>query len=81
MISCELHDYIEIACTFRYPIILTLKSGSVIQGVAHETAFNTGRDECIKVELKGAETLVVLDDLSSMEACVDNPHFRTVTFE
>lgn len=79
MISCDLHDYIEIACTYRYPIRLTMKSGAVIQGVALDTALNASREECIRVDLKGAETLVVLEDISTLEACVDNPHFHTVT--
>jgi Rho-binding antiterminator len=81
MISCDHHDYIEIACTYRYPIKLTMKSGNVIQGIALNTAFNAGRDECIRVDLKGTEKLVVLDDISTLEACVDNPHFHTVTFD
>lgn len=81
MISCDHHDYIEIACTYRYPIKLTMKSGNVIQGIALNTAFNAGKDECIRVDLEGAEKLVVLGDISTLEACVDNPHFHTVTFD
>lgn len=81
MISCDLHDYIEIACTFRYLIKLTMKSGSIIEGVALDTVLNASRDECIKVDLKGAEKLLVLDEISRLEACVDNPHFHSISFE
>lgn len=37
MISCEQHDYIEIVCTFNYPIKLMMKSGQVIEGIALDT--------------------------------------------
>ncbi len=80
MIPCDQYDYIEIVCTFRYPIELTMKSGIVIECIALDTALNENRVECIKVDLKGAESLVVLDDISILKVCVDNPHFKTVSF-
>lgn len=80
MISCDQHDYIEIACMFRYPIILTLKSGEVIEGTALDTALNEHKDECIKIAVNGSETLVVLTELSLLEVSVDNPHFKRVSF-
>jgi len=81
MISCVQHDHIEIVCTFRYPIKLTMKSGSVIECIALDTKLNENRDECIKVDLKGAESLVVLNDISVLEVCVHNPHFHIVCFD
>ncbi len=81
MISCEQHDYIEIACTFRYPLKLTLRSGAVIKGAGIDTARNTQRQECIEIDSGGEHTLVVLDEISILEACVENPHFQTVHFE
>ena len=80
MISCEQHDYIEIVCTFRYPIKLTMKSGIVIECIALDTKLNENKVECIKVDLKGDDRLVVLDDISTLEVCVDNPHFSVVYF-
>jgi len=80
MISCDQHDLIEIACTFRYALKLTMKSGVVIECVAVDTKLNENRDECMKVNIKGSESLVVLDNISVLEVCVDNPHFRTVSF-
>ncbi len=81
MISCEQHDYIEIACTFRYPLKLTLVSGAVIEGIGIDTARNAQKQECIEIDSGGEHTLVVLDEVSIIEACVDNPHFQTVSFE
>ena len=80
MISCEQHDYIEIVCTYKYPIKLTMKSAVVIKCVALDTCLDENRLECIKVGIDGVDNLVVLDDISLLEVCVSNPHFSSVTF-
>lgn len=80
MISCDLHDYIEIACMFRYPIKLTLQSGEMIEGTALDTVLNEHKDECIKVAVNGNERLVILTELELLEVAVDNPHFQRVSF-
>jgi Rho-binding antiterminator len=80
MITCEQHDYIEIACTFNYPIKLIMKSGKIIECIALDTKLNEDKVECIKVKQKGEEVLVVLDDIAKLEVCLDNPHFKSVTF-
>lgn len=81
MISCDLHDHIEIVCLFRYPIRLTLKSGEMIDGIAQDTARNEGAEECIRIDVNGAERLLVLDHLATLEVRVANPHFQTVCFD
>lgn len=80
MISCNDYDYIEIACLYRYPVRLTLKSGQTIEGKALDTARNQDKQEAIKLDQNGVEQLVVLDDLSSLEVLVDNPHFNKKSF-
>lgn len=80
MISCDQHDYIEIVCTFQYPIKLTMKSGIVMECVALDTILNENREECIKVNLSGDQLLVVLEDILKLEVCVENPHFKTISF-
>lgn len=80
MISCEKHDYIEIACTFRYLVKLKMKSGKVLECIALDTVLDSNRAECIKVESQGNISLVVLDDISVLEACIENPHFDSVVF-
>ena len=81
MISCNQHDYIEIVCMYHYPIKLTLKSGDIIEGVAADTQRNEQGVECIKIEIKGIEQLVVLDEIKILEVVVENPHLQKVTFE
>ncbi|WP_076420949.1 Rho-binding antiterminator [Colwellia sp. UCD-KL20] len=80
MIGCNEYDTIEIVCMYKYPIKLTLKTGTVLSGVALDTQRNINREECIKIEEEGVEVLVVLDELSTLEVCIANPHFKTVSF-
>lgn len=80
MIPCDLHDYVEIACTFGYPLRLTMKSGEVIEGRALDTQRDAQRRECIAIEVGGSIRLVVLDSLSEMAAQITNPHFDCVSF-
>lgn len=80
MITCDQYDRIEIVCTFKYPIKLTMKSGTVIDCIPIDTKRNKNGDECVKVEINGIERLLVLDDISTLEVSVDNPHFKIVTF-
>lgn len=80
MINCNQHDYIEIVCMYRHPVKLTLKSGEVIAGIAVDTVRNEQREECIKLTTKTGEQLVVLDQLTTLEVTIDNPHLQQVVF-
>lgn len=80
MISCNDHDYIEIACMYRYPIRLTLRSDSIVDGIALDTQRNENKEECIKIDCDGSEKLVVLENISTIEVRVENPHFTKVSF-
>lgn len=80
MISCDQHDYIEIACTFRYPIKLTMNSGVIIECIALDTKLDENKIECIEVSLDDDERLIVLDDIAILEVRIDNPHFHIVCF-
>ncbi|WP_417616083.1 Rho-binding antiterminator [Oceanisphaera sp.] len=81
MMSCEQHDYIEIACLYRYPVILTLASGDELSGIALDTARNEQRQECIKIQSDDAEHLIPLASITRMAANVANPHFRVINFD
>jgi len=77
-IDCNNYDYIEIACMHQYPIKLTLRTQSIVEGIALDTQLNASREECIKLMSDGEERLIVLDSISTLEVCVDNPHFAKV---
>lgn len=57
-----------------------MKSGDILTGLALDTARNEFRQECLKLNLDSREELVVLDDISVLEVCVNNPHFKSVNF-
>lgn len=78
MISCELHDHIEIVCLYRYSVKLTLKSGAEVEGIALDTRRNAQREECLV--LNHNDHLIVLEHIKKMEVLVENPHFKVVCF-
>ncbi|WP_339725434.1 Rho-binding antiterminator [uncultured Paraglaciecola sp.] len=80
MISCNEYDYIEIVCMFQYPIKITMKTGEIIEGTALDTQYNSGREECIKVKVAEVANQVILAKISKIEVCIENPHFKQVSF-
>lgn len=80
MISCSDYDYIEIVCMYRYRVLLYLKSGQELEGVAKDTARDGNKQECIVLDVNGEQQLVVLDEIARLDVCVDNPHFKSVSF-
>lgn len=80
MISCHIHDYVEIACMYRIEVKLALKNNQTIQGVAMQTAYSDNKEECIVIKTKRGDEQVVLDQVVSMEAITKNSHFNKVNF-
>jgi len=78
MIRCDIHDYIEIACLYRIEVLLTLRSGEEIIGVASTTNIDAQRQECIVIECAEEPVSVVLDTIKTMTAVTANPHFSNV---
>ena len=81
MLSCDLHDYIEIVCLYQYPLKLTLNSGAVLTGTARTTQYNDQRQECLLIQQQETEQLVLLDDIALLEVTVANPHLQQVRFK
>ncbi|MGR0280071.1 Rho-binding antiterminator [Marinomonas dokdonensis] len=80
MLSCHEYDYIELVCTFQYPLQVTLKSSQVRHVKALDTARNDQHDECLKALEEGKVVLIRLDDILEIRCEVKNPHFESVTF-
>lgn len=81
MMSCQQYDYIEIACMHKYSLILCLKSGHEIFGIAFDTGINENREECLHILVEGAKQQVALNSLLSMRVKVENPHFNEIVFD
>lgn len=81
MITCNQHDYIEIACIFHMQIQLALNNGSQLIGVAKNTAYNKAKEECIIISADNGDVSIVLQELKSIKATKKNPHFDIVYFD
>ena len=82
LIKCDLHDYIEIACTFRYPVLLSLDSGKEINSKAFDIVTKPDKTEYLLLLVDGSNdpAEVPLTELKQMQALIDNPHFDKVDF-
>ena len=81
MLNCHIHDYVEIACLYKIQIRLKLQTDDVIEGVAQDVVLNDLRQECLLLEAGEREVLVVLTEIQSMQAIVENSHFDEVVFK
>ncbi|PMG76646.1 hypothetical protein BCU84_12780 [Shewanella sp. 10N.286.51.B7] len=52
MLKCDLHDYIEIICLYRYRVELTMKDNAIIEGVFFDTGFSGEKSDsaCKSIE-------------------------------
>ena len=79
---CRLHDYIEIACLFRYPVALLLDTDEELKGVAIDTLTKPDKTEyLVFVENDSKNKMEIpLSSIRQMQSCIDNPHFDKVDF-
>jgi Rho-binding antiterminator len=78
-LKCDLHDYLEIACLYKFEVKITLKDGTKILGIPITT--NTiHKIEYLEINSDGELITVPVLNLSSMRACKKNPHFVLVEF-
>ena len=81
MLACDQHDFIEIACMYHLKVVLQLKTGAIVTGIAHNISLNNRRDECLQIiKSNKIQENVLLTDISSMSAKTINPHFEVVNF-
>ncbi len=76
-ISCQLHDYIEMACLYGYRVRLTMRDGQTVDGKAEDTAVDSGKREYLVLD---GDRRVELNKLSKMEVLAANPLFDVVEF-
>ena len=79
---CELHDYIEIACLFRYPVTLLLDSNEEFKGVVIDTLTKPDKTEYLLFMKDNSkkEFEIPLNKIRQMQARIENPHFEKVEF-
>jgi Rho-binding antiterminator len=80
LISCANHDYVEIACMYKFEVKLVLKNSRIVKGKALQTTYNENREECIVLKTEIGSVKIVLEQVASMEAVRKNPHFGKINF-
>ncbi|MGR8931552.1 MAG: Rho-binding antiterminator [Gammaproteobacteria bacterium] len=78
-IACQLHDYIEIACMYRYRVRLTLRNHEILEGTAVDTITTAQKRECLVID-NGLKQPVDLNQLKKLEVLTPNARFREVVF-
>jgi Rho-binding antiterminator len=81
MISCDLHDYIEIAVMFSLQIKVTLVNGDSVDGQAVNLGLDESRNEYLGLQDQGIAHNIRLDDIKAMRALQENLHFDEVVFK
>ncbi len=80
MISCHLHDYLEIACMYKYRVRVDLTNGESVDGVATDTRTTANKLEYLVVETTAGTQEISHQNLKSLEALDPNPHFDRIEF-
>lgn len=78
-ISCELHDYIEIACMHGYRVKLTLRDGQTVEGKALDTLTTADKREYLVID-SGQKEQVELNRIAKMKAVTPHAVFTDVSF-
>lgn len=79
-ISCQLHDYIEIACLYKLEVSIALNNGIISQGSAMTTETTPERQELLILKTASGPQKINLSDIKSMTAMAENPHFNRIDF-
>lgn len=79
-ISCHVHDYIEIACLYRFEVALYLRNGDTLRGRAMNTVTRADKRECLLLQQASTSIEVELSEIAWMQALTRNPHFTRVEF-
>ena len=79
-ISCEQHDYIEVACLYGYQLKLILKDKQTIEGKAIDIINSVDKGECLVIDDDINKQHVVLTQLAILEVTTPNAKFREVIF-
>lgn len=80
VISCELHDFVEVACMYGYQLKLMLKNNQIIEGKAIDIVNSPERRECLVIDC-GSRQHIELTQLAKMQVLTPNAKFNEIVFE
>lgn len=78
-ISCELHDFIEVACMYGYQVQLALKDDQVIEGKAVDITTSKDKHEYLIIKNE-QEQQVELTQLAKLTVLTPNAQFKEIIF-
>lgn len=78
-ISCELHDYLEIACLYAYQVRLILKDQQIIEGKAIDTMTTAEKREYLVID-NGKKQPIELRQIKKLQVLTANAKFSEVVF-
>lgn len=78
-ISCELHDFVEVACMYGYQLKLILKNNQVIEGKAVDIVNSPERRECLVID-NDSRQQIELTQLAKMQVLTPHAKFNEVVF-
>lgn len=82
-ISCDLHDYLEIACMYGYQITLTLNDHQIIEGKAIDTVTTADKREILVIDTDhghGQKKRIELSQIRKLQVQTPNAKFSEVIF-
>lgn len=79
-ITCEQHDFIEVACMYGYQLKLILKDKQTIEGKAIDIINSADKGECLVIDDNANKRQVALIQLAKMEVITPNAKFSEVIF-
>jgi Rho-binding antiterminator len=79
-ISCELHDFLEIACLYGYRVKLTLKDQKIIECKALDVLTTVEKREYLVIDNGHEQRQIEFNQLSKMQVLTPNALFKEVAF-
>ncbi|GKS68458.1 transcriptional antiterminator, Rof [Nitrosomonas sp. PY1] len=82
VISCELHDFVEVACMYGYHLRVVLKNQQIVEGKALDIVNSPEKRECLIIDQSGDDKQYIdLTELVKMEVLTPNARFKEVVFD
>ena len=79
-ISCEIHDFIEVACMYGYQLKLILKNNQIVEGKAIDIVNSLDKRECLIID-NDSRQQIELTQLAKMQVLTPNAKFNEVIFQ
>lgn len=79
-ISCDLHDFVEVACIYKYQVKLILKNSQIIEGKAIDIINSITRQEYLVID-NVSRQYIELTQLDKIQVLTPNAKFCEIVFK